>query len=110
MGTEQFAEGADMGVVLEEWVEQLVFVAVDVLCPFLCVFGAIDPALVVFGLDDEDAIWGHYNVVYLRGSRAGCVGNHDVIKDGVFGLWESVQTQLDVRLSEFANSLGSCQT
>ena len=99
-----------MGVVLEEWVEQVVFVAVDVLCPFLCVFGAIDPALVVFGLDDEDAIWGHYNVVYLRGSRAGCVGNHNVVKDGVFGLWESAQTQLDVRLSEFANSLGSCQT
>ena len=46
-----------MGVVLKEWVEQLVFVAVDVLSPFLCVFGAIDPTLVVFGLDDEDAVW-----------------------------------------------------
>lgn len=57
MVTEQFAEGTYVGVVLEERIEQLVFVAEDVLCPFLCVFGAIDPTLVVFGLDDEDAVW-----------------------------------------------------
>ena len=57
MVTEQFAESTDVGVVLKERVEQFVLVAVDVLCPFLCVFGAIDPTLVVFGLDDEDAVW-----------------------------------------------------
>ena len=110
MVTEQFAEGTYVGVVLEERIEQLVFVAEDVLCPFLCVFGAIDPALVVFCLDDEDAVWGHYNMVYLRGSRAGCVGNHDVVKDGVFSLGQSTQAKFDVSLTVFACSLGSGQT
>lgn len=38
MGTEQFAEGTDVGVVLEKRIDQLVFIAEDVLCPFLCVF------------------------------------------------------------------------
>lgn len=70
MATEQFAESTNVGVVLEKRIEQLVFVTVDVLCPFLRVFGAIDPSLVVFGLDDEDAVWGHDNMIYLCGSCA----------------------------------------
>ena len=57
MVTEQFAEGTYVGVVLEERIDQLVFVAEDVLCPVLCVFGAIDPTLVVLCVDDEDAVW-----------------------------------------------------
>lgn len=107
MVTEQLAESADVGGVLKKWVEQLVFVAIDVLCPFLCVFGAIDPPLVVLCLNDEDSVRGEDNMVDLGGSGARGVGNHYVVKDGVFGFRKSAQAQFDVRFTIFACSLCS---
>ena len=46
-------------------VAEPVFVAVDVLCPVLAVLASVYPSLIEFGLDDEDAIDGYYDVVYL---------------------------------------------
>ena len=54
-----------MSQILVDGVAELVFVAVDVLCPVLAVLASVYPSLIEFGLDDEDAIDGYYDVVYL---------------------------------------------
>lgn len=53
-------------LVLMNRIAELVFVAVDVLCPVFAVFAAVNPALIELGLDDEDSIDGYNNMVYLR--------------------------------------------
>ena len=54
-----------MSLILVDGVAEPVFVAVDVLCPVLAVLASVYPSLIEFGLDDEDAIDGYYDVVYL---------------------------------------------
>ena len=66
-----------MAGILQDRVVELVFVAVDVLCPVLGVLSAVNPAVVVFGLDDEDAIYRYDQMVYL-GTAFGCRNRHIV--------------------------------
>lgn len=54
-----------MSLILVDGVTELVFVAVDVLCPVFAVLVSVNPSLIEFGLDDEDAIDGYYDMVYL---------------------------------------------
>lgn len=37
----------------------------SVLCPVFAVLASVNPSLIEFGLDDEDAIDGYYDMVYL---------------------------------------------
>lgn len=54
-----------MSLILVDGVTELVFVAVDVLCLVFVVLASVNPSLIEFGLDDEDAIDGYYDMVYL---------------------------------------------
>lgn len=54
-----------MSLILVDGVTEPVFVAVDVLCPVFAVLASVNPSLIEFGLDDEDAIDGYYDMVYL---------------------------------------------
>ena len=45
-----------------------VFVSVNVLCPVFAVFASVYPAFVVFGLDDEYAVFGYDDMVNLGGA------------------------------------------
>lgn len=51
------SQRSDVPGILQDGVVELVFVAVDVLRPVFGVFTAINPAVVVLGLDNEDAIY-----------------------------------------------------
>lgn len=51
---------------LLDWIIELIFVAVDVLCPVFGRLAAVNPAVVVLGFEDLDAIYGHHKVVNLR--------------------------------------------
>lgn len=61
-----------MSLVLMNRIVELVFVAVDVLCPAFAVFAAVNPALIELGLDDEDSIDGYYDMVYLHTVAVAC--------------------------------------
>lgn len=54
-----------MSLILVDGVTESVFVAVDVLCPVFAVLASVNPSLIELGLDDEDAIDGYYDMVYL---------------------------------------------
>ena len=71
------SQRSDVAGILQDRVVELVFVAVDVLRPVLGVLTAVNPAVVVLGLDDEDAIYRHDQVVYL-GTAFGCRYRHIV--------------------------------
>lgn len=60
------SQGTDMTGILKDRIIELILVTVDVLRPVLGVLPAVNPAIVVLGLDDEDAIYRHDKVVYLR--------------------------------------------
>ena len=51
------SQRTDVAGILQDRVVELVFVTVDVLRPVFGVFTTINPAVVVLGLDDEDAIY-----------------------------------------------------
>jgi hypothetical protein len=59
-----------MGIVLSDWVAQGKLRPVYILRPVLSTPSSIDPALVVLGLDDEDAVGRYDDVVDLRGSTS----------------------------------------
>lgn len=67
----------DVAGILQDRVVELIFVAVDVLRPVFGVLTAVNPAVVVLGLDDENAINRHDQVVYLR-TAFGCRYRHIV--------------------------------
>ena len=66
-----------MAGILQDRIIESVFVAVDVLRPVFGVLTAVNPAVVVLGLDDEDAINRHDQVIYLR-TAFGCWYRHIV--------------------------------
>ena len=82
-----------MALVLKDWVVDLVFVAVDVLCPVFGVLASIYPAFVVLGLYDEDAIYGYYQVIYLR--AAFWCRDGDVVQHSVLVFWKVVKLSCD---------------
>ena len=61
-----------MSLVLMNRISELVFVAVDVLCPVFAVFASVNPTLIELGLDDEYSIDGYYDMVYLRAVAVAC--------------------------------------
>lgn len=61
-----------MSQILMNRITELVFVAVDVLCPVFAVFASVNPALIEFGLNYEDSIDGYYDMVYLRAVTVAC--------------------------------------
>lgn len=61
-----------MSLVLMNRIAELVFVAVDVLCPVFVVLASVNPSLIEFGLDDEDSVDGYYDMVYLRTVAVAC--------------------------------------
>ena len=50
-------ECSDMTLILFYGVVQLVFVAIDVLCPIFIIGATVYPTLIVLGFNDEDAIF-----------------------------------------------------
>ena len=78
-----------MSLILVDGVAELVFVAVDVLRPVFAVLASVYPSLIEFGLDDEDAIDGYYDVVYLCAVAVVC--EQKVIYDFVTVAWQFFQ-------------------
>lgn len=68
---EKISEAFDVAVVLAEGILKAGFVAVDALAPGGVVFVAEDPALHVFGFDDEDAEFGDKDMIDLGGAVFG---------------------------------------
>ena len=72
------------------------FLPVDLLGPFLPVFGAEDPAAVIFGFDHEDAVQGYDDVVDLCGALAVWAREVEVVKALVVVGIETTENQADL--------------
>ena len=68
----------------------------DDLCPLLAVVVAVDVATVVFGLDGEDSVTRHHDMIYLSGAAVG-LQDH-IVEHGIF-LWKLSENVMDVKLS-----------
>ena len=79
----------DMASVLQNGIVELVFVAVDVLRPVFGMLAAVNPTVVVLGLDDKDAVNGHHKVVNLGTTLRRWNGN--VVEHPVLVLRQVVQ-------------------
>ena len=89
-----------MALILMDGVSEPVFVSVDVLRPVFAVLASVNPALIEFGLDDEDAIDGNYNVVNL--GAVPVAGEKKVVDDLVIGFGKPRQNGGNPFLSDFA--------
>ena len=76
----------DVSVILMDGVPELVFVSIDVLRPVIAVFSSVDPALVCFGLDDEDTVNRYDYMINLCGISV--VLDEKVVDDLVSVFWE----------------------
>ena len=92
------SQRTDVAGILQDRVVELVFVTVDVLRPVLGVLTAVNPAVVVLGLDDEDAIYRHDQVVYL-GTAFWCRYRH-IIQHPVLVFRQVIQFPRDYFLSD----------
>jgi len=71
----------------------------DDLCPLLAIVVAVDVATVVFGLDGEDSVTRHHDMIYLSGAAIG-LQDH-IIQNGV--IWRQLgKGVVDVKLALFA--------
>lgn len=89
-----------MSLVLMNRIAELVFVAIDVLCPVFAVFASVNPTLIELGLDDEDTVDGYYDMVYLRAVAVAC--EQKVIYYFVSVHWKLFQNGCHSHLPNFA--------
>ena len=68
----------------------------DDLSPLLAVVVAVDIASIVFGLDGEDSVARHHDMIYLSGAAVG-LQDH-IVEHGIF-LWKLSENVMDVKLS-----------
>lgn len=91
-----------MSLVLMNRISELVFVAVDVLCPVFAVFASVNPTLIELGLDDEYSIDGYYDMVYLRAVAVAVACEQKVIYYFVSVHWKLFQNGCHSHLPNFA--------
>lgn len=89
-----------MSLVLMNRIAELVFVAVDVLCPVFAVFASVNPALIELGFDDEDSLDEYYDMVYLRAVAVAC--EQKVIYYFVSVHWKLFQNRCHPHFPNFA--------
>ena len=107
--SEGLGQGPDMQGVLVQWVLETTFLPVDLLGPLGLTLVAKDPAFVVLGFDDKDAVAGNDHVVDLGAPLAVGAWQVEIVVDLIGGWVERLEGRLYHALAKPTFELCGCE-